>query len=76
VGQYYKIQIAYKRTGGSIGFYSSAATFKFTSHPTLTIQGLDAEKENNHIFNYTGKYVNSSDSSEKVYSYWFNLYDT
>jgi hypothetical protein len=30
---------------------------------------------NRHLYTYTGSYTNSSDASEKVYSYEFNLYN-
>lgn len=73
-GQYYKIQLAYlSATENVLGFYSTAATFKFTFEPSVSIQNLTGNI-NNHIYNYTGVYSNIGDSSEKVYSYCFELY--
>lgn len=74
-GQYYKIQLAYQANDGTIGFYSSAATFKFTAKPAVTIENLQLNEINSHTFDYTGKYSNTNDPSEKVYSYCFELYD-
>ena len=73
IGQYYKVQLAYK-SAGVVGFYSGVTTFKFTSRPEVTIQQLDTSSSNIHFYNYTGHYYNS-DRSEKVYSYEFNLFD-
>lgn len=75
-GQFYKIQIAFKsKTEGKIGYYSNAAIIKCTSEPQVEIKGLDGNNTNRLIKNiYTGTYKNL-DSSEKVYSYRFDLYD-
>lgn len=79
VGQHYKAQLAYGV--GSIagshsqGFFSNATTFKFTSAPVLSIQNLHLDRANIHFYDYSGVYLNS-DTSEKVYSYTFNLYDS
>lgn len=76
IGQYYKVQLAYKGTDGVVGFYSSTTTFKFTSSPTVTIQNLTTGATPNiHKYDYTGYYTNPGDASEKVYSYQFDLYD-
>ena len=77
IGQYYKIQLAYINKSNEIGFYSSAATFKFTSSPEVIIQGLDDTDNflNPHTYDYVGSYSNPGDPSEKVYSYRFDLYD-
>jgi len=41
IGQYYKIQLAYcHEEDGTIGFYSTVATFKYTAQPEVTIKGL------------------------------------
>lgn len=75
VGQFYKIQIAYKemRTG-DVGYYSSVAIFKKTMKPSITIPQL----KNNFYsgYEYTGLYnQNGRDETEKVYSYCFELRD-
>lgn len=82
VGQHYKIQIAYKSygekdnlDGGVIGYFSTVGVVKYTKKPTITIQGLEGKSINMHQYDYIGVYSNA-DTSEKVYSYQFNLYDT
>lgn len=54
LGQYYKIQIAYKDKIGEIGYYSTVGVIKYTSYPSVTIPGL----ENNFYggYEYVGVY--------------------
>lgn len=54
LGQYYKIQIAYKDKTGEIGYYSTVGIIKYTSYPSVTIPGL----ENNFYggYEYVGVY--------------------
>ena len=74
VGQYYKIQLAYNNEID--GFYSTVGTFKYTSIPSVSIQGLNTHGATNiNTYEYTGSYINAEDPSEKVYSYWFNIYE-
>lgn len=79
IGQTYKVQIAYiganedGTPSGQIGHYSSVGTFKFTTRPSLIIEGLGSAP-NVHIYNYTGVFSNA-DQSERAYSYRFDLYD-
>lgn len=73
-GQYYKIQIAYINTDGLTGYFSSVATVKYTSQPTVSIANLNLNAQNTHHYDYVGNY-SSADRTEKVYSYSFNLYD-
>lgn len=73
-GQYYKIQIAYIDTDGITGYFSSVATVKYTSEPTVSIVNLNFDAQNIHQYGYVGNY-RSADRTEKVYSYSFNLYD-
>lgn len=73
-GQYYKIQIAYINTDGITGYFSSVATVKYTSQPTVSIANLNVNAQNTHQYEYVGNY-SSADRTEKVYSYSFNLYD-
>lgn len=74
IGQHYKAQIAYKK-GNDLGFYSTVTTFKFTSKPNVSIEKLKLDDINTHFYDYSGVYENS-DTSEKAYSYEFNLYDS
>jgi hypothetical protein len=73
--------LAYVTDDETVGFYSNTATFKFTSSPTIKIQGLSNTGEegvspiNNHKYDYVGVYTNEGDASEKVYSYRFDIYN-
>jgi hypothetical protein len=72
VGQYYKIQIAFvSSANGSIGYYSSVGVIKCIAKPTTYIE---SKNSGSNICECTGVYT-STDISEKVYSYCFNLYD-
>ena len=73
IGQYYKIQIAYIDKEDKIGYFSDAGIIKCTSSVNLYIENL-VETVNNNKPTYTGAYENS-DTNEKVYSYYFNIYD-
>lgn len=75
VGQFYKIQIAYRSKANVIGYYSNVAIVKHTSEPVISISGLEAGLINMHQYEYIGSYIQTEDTSEKVYSYCFNLYD-
>jgi hypothetical protein len=57
VGQFYKVQIAYKSTTGVVGYYSSIAVIKYTSKPTLTINSLNTTDLNSHLYTYEGIYI-------------------
>ena len=77
ISQYYKIQIAYVDKEGVVGYYSTVGVVKYTSKPELHIENLDYGKINSHIYNYIGVYSQlNGDSTEKVYSSIFNLYDS
>ena len=76
VGLFYKLQIAYIDQNNEIGNYSSVGISKFTTKPTLYISGLKTGVTNNHIYDYIGVYSQENgDSTEKVYNYYFSLYD-
>lgn len=76
IGQYLKIQIAYIALDNTVGYYSTIGIIKYTSKPTIYIDGM-SNNENNLIFkrSYIGVYKVSSDKSERPYSYQFCLYD-
>lgn len=70
IGQYYKIQIAYISNAGVIGYYSTVATVKYTTEPSISV--LDSTDG----FTYTGLYSQEDgDTTEKIYSYQFDLKD-
>ena len=84
IGQHYKIQIAYINKGDSeedvgqmLGYFSTVAVVKYTAEPSVSIVGLETGQGNinMHQYQYIGSYYQSLDTSEKVYSYRFNLYD-
>lgn len=75
IGQFYKIQIAYNSENG-VGYYSSTGVIKYTAKPEVYIDGLEkGNVDNNHFYHYLGVYKQKDDTSEKIYSYIFNLYD-
>lgn len=74
-GQYYKVQIAYVNEDG-VGYYSTVGVAKYTTMPTVAIEGLDFKKINNHQYKYLGTYSQKNkDITERVYSYRFDMYD-
>ena len=76
LGSHYKIQLAYISTDGvTIGYYSTVGTVKMTTKPKVFIDELHTGT-NTHNYNYTGVYSQQGkDSSEKLYSYCFTVYD-
>ena len=78
VGQHYKIQIAYIANDEekTVGYFSTVGVVKYTYQPFVSIEGLEAGMINMHQYDYVGKYINSGDTTEKLYSYCFNLYDS
>lgn len=85
-GQYYKIQMAFqdwknKDAGveGEIGYYSAVSSVKYTSKPSVVIDGLSTNLINNHTLSYIGTYsqdVENGDTTEKEYKYSFTVYDS
>jgi hypothetical protein len=74
IGQYYKVQIAYVN-GADVGYYSPVGTFKRTTMPQVKIPALENNFYNG--YEYTGTYDQSQgDSTEKIYSYCFELRDS
>lgn len=77
VGQYYKVQIAYVTEGNVVGYFSSSGVTKYTTEPKVYIENLKTDKNNLHLHSYTGVYSQKDrDTTEKLYSYKFNLYDS
>jgi hypothetical protein len=75
IGQYYKVQIAYVNND-TVGYYSSVAVAKYTTKPNITINTLNEKNLNSHSYSYTGVYSQEhGDTTERVYSYKFNLYN-
>lgn len=77
VGQFYKVQLAFINKNLVIGYYSTTAVTKYTTKPLISINGLNANQTNNHLYNYTGVYSQKGgDTTEKMYSSRFTLYDS
>ena len=74
VGQYYKVQIAYVQNN-EIGYYSTVGIIKCTSKPEISIVNMTEGALHSDTTFYTGIYKNSGDTTEKLYSYYFNIYD-
>ena len=83
LGEYYKVHLAYVDIlTKEIGIFSTIGVTKYTSKPYIGIEGLERLKTNNHNYIYTGIYrqadgtnTNGYDTSEKLYSSRFFLYD-
>lgn len=79
-GQYYKVQIAFMDVHTKeIGYYSSVGVIKYTSYPIIEIPSLTDNYYGN--YEYIGIYKQPKgdpqyDSTEKVYTYCFELKDT
>lgn len=81
VGQYYRVQLAYIDITGNhdIGYYSSVGVIKYTTVPTITINDLNDQYSNSHIYDYTGIYKQdpkNGDPTEKLYSSHLKLWNT
>ena len=75
-GQFYKVQIAYINVDNDeIGYFSSVGVTKYTSKPELYIQNVTQGPINSHLYEYQGIYRQTGDSTERVYSYRFDVYD-
>lgn len=76
-GQYYKIQLAYIYIDGeTIGYYSTVGVVKYTTMPTIGIDGLKFGHINIHNYTYTGVYSQlNGDTTEKMYSYRFQVFN-
>lgn len=60
IGQFYKVQLAFVDDFQEIGYYSTVATVKFTTKPTVTVEGLKIGAVNLHRRTYIGHYSQSS----------------
>lgn len=91
-GEFYKVQIAYVKnvdtTSQQIGIYSTIGVVKYTTMPVVEIEGMSSDAINNHCYSYNGVYrqvskkangttdYSSSDTTEKLYSSRFVIYDS
>lgn len=84
-GEFYKVQLAYVKysnaTTYTVGIYSTIGVVKYTSAPEISINHMSENEVNNHLYSYTGVYSQyssdfSKDTTEKLYSSRFVIYDT
>lgn len=81
VGNYYKLQLAYIHSSGTIGYYSTVGVVKYTTKPSVIIGNLEDVELNTVELNmnqdsYVGVYSQEGqDITEKVYNYCFDIYD-
>ena len=76
VGQFYKVQLAYKDAAGEVGFYSTIGVVKYSAEPIVSIAGLEAGNINIHQYDYTGYYEPAKqDPTEVEIYYQFDVYD-
>ena len=76
VGQFYKVQLAYKDTAGEVGFYSTIGVVKYSAEPIVSIAGLEAGNINLHQYDYVGYYeAAKQDPTEAEIYYQFDVYD-
>ena len=75
IGQYYKVQVAFKN-GNNIGYYSSTGITKCIAQPTCSIENLQQDKVVANPFTFVGVYnYGSKEDNEKLYSCRFDVYD-
>ena len=82
IGQFYKIQVAFKDADGIVGYYSTVGVVKCTSKPSVYIAGFSETKANNNNTEFVGVFEQpmeegneySGDITEKVYSCNFKIY--
>lgn len=78
VGQFYKAQVAFIDVNGEVGYFSTIGVIKCVAQPTATIAGYTAGDLNIITPEIIGVYTqdtSTGDSSEKVYSYRFQMWN-
>ena len=74
VGQYYKIQIAYKK-GTTIGVYSQTGIIKYAAPGQVEILNLQLSQISSKQYIFQGKYtIDQTDPYETEQKYSFNIY--
>ena len=80
--QYYRAQLAFVNNDAETGYYSTVGIIKCVAQPTVTIgtnDDFDPGQTNFVTTTLVGKYVQDTsygDSTEKVYSYNFKIWDS
>ncbi len=81
-GQYYRVQLAFIDKANEIGYYSTVGIIKCVAPPlsdTVIIDGYQTNSINSLKNNITGVYTQNTyygDTTEKVYSYKFDIYNS
>lgn len=75
-GQSYKIQLAYVSASNLIGYYSTVGIVKYTTNPKVEILSLQSGININPTTFYGRYSQENGDTTEKVYSYRFDVYDS
>lgn len=76
-GQYYRVQIAFV-DGETIGYYSTVGIIKCVAKPSVEIKDFTADAINQFDHEFFGIYKQNTefgDSTEKEYTYKFELFD-
>lgn len=76
--QYYRVQIAFVDHNDNVGYYSTVGIIKCIAAPTASINGYTSGNINMFNDSFYGVYSQDTtygDSTEKAYSYIFNIYD-
>ena len=79
VGQFYRLQIAYKDHDDNIGYFSTVGVIKYTTEPTISLLDMTTQAANLHKYVYTAVYNQAGtngDATEKLYSTQFKLLDS
>lgn len=63
----------YRSVSETIGYYSTVGVIKYTKTPVINILNLNVDSINTNSVDFIGEYTNE-DSTEKVYSYRFDVY--
>ena len=78
VGQYYKVQLAFISVNDEVGYFSSIGVIKCVAKPRAEIANYSISELNIFTPEIIGQYLqdtSTGDSSEKAYSYRFQLWD-
>lgn len=76
IGEFYKVQLAYISHSDIVGYYSTVGVIKHTTKPKVGIKNLHQSQVQNNQISYIGIYNQlNGDTTEKVYSYNFTIYD-
>jgi len=73
------VQLAFIDAAGVVGYFSSIGVIKCVAKPTVSLANFNTYDTNQYNNEFVGVYEQDptyGDSTEKVYSYEFNLWDS